>query len=116
MASTALDAKCRDTVPCNGCTACCQFGDMPKLQPELWPQDVGYQETMRDGKRYLKLKANGDCIYLTETGCGIHEYRPQACRPFDCLELLEMEKNLPQIRNVIPSRIFAAAKLRIKRV
>lgn len=115
MASMDLDAKCRKAVPCNGCTACCQFGDMPMLQPELWPRDQGYKTITRNGKRYLQLKDNGDCIYLGETGCTIHETRPHACRPFDCLDLLEIEKDLPQIREVIPARIFAAAKFRIAR-
>jgi len=32
----------------------------------------------------LAHKANGDCIYLTEAGCGIHERSPIMCREMDC--------------------------------
>lgn len=82
---------------------------MERLQPELWPEDTGYREVEREGKRYLQLKENGDCVYLSETGCSIHETRPQACRPFDCLELLEVVNKLPQAYSVIPDRVIQAA-------
>lgn len=32
----------------------------------------------------LAHKDNGDCIYLGDTGCTIHERKPQQCREMDC--------------------------------
>ena len=37
----------------------------------------------------LDHKPNGDCIYLTEKGCGIWETRPQMCREMDCRRIYE---------------------------
>lgn len=108
-----MDSEDNGFVPCCGCTACCQFGDMPKLQPELFPEDIGkYDEIERDGKIYLQLKANGDCIYLGPEGCTIHETRPQACRPFDCISLIGIVIELPAALDVIPPRIMQAAQER----
>jgi Fe-S-cluster containining protein len=72
-------------VPCNGCTLCCQ-GDAVRLVP-------GHDDLSRyhvepnpyfPGQYMLAHKANGDCIYLAETGCGIHPDRPYMCRTADC--------------------------------
>lgn len=32
----------------------------------------------------LKMKLNGDCVYLGEDGCTIHGRAPKICRVFDC--------------------------------
>ena len=72
------------SVPCNGCTRCCH-GDALRLLPG---DDLSeYQHVAHDwmpGERMLDHKPNGDCIYLTETGCGIHARRPRMCRELDC--------------------------------
>ena len=76
-------------VPCNGCTLCCR-NDVIMLHPELGdrPKDfltVPYanQLTGEPGLMLAK-KANGDCIYLGESGCTIHGRAPLICRKFDC--------------------------------
>jgi Fe-S-cluster containining protein len=52
----------------------------------------------KDGHRFLvlqlKRRENGDCVYLSESGCTIYERRPSACRAFDCREIF-----LGQTRN-----------------
>jgi Fe-S-cluster containining protein len=32
----------------------------------------------------LKRRPNGDCVYLGENGCTIHDRAPTVCRVFDC--------------------------------
>jgi hypothetical protein len=74
-------------VPCNGCTLCCQ-GDAVRLEEaEL---SMNYQTEPHPyvtGARMLAHKANGDCFYLGENGCSIHERAPLLCRSADCRSL-----------------------------
>lgn len=71
-------------VPCNGCTLCCR-GDAIRMQDD---DVVAEYETVPHP--YIKEaymlahKENGDCIYLTESGCSIHERAPSLCRTADC--------------------------------
>lgn len=77
------------TVPCNGCTLCCQ-GDAIRLLPEDDPSQ--YQTVPHDwmpGQLMLDHKKNGDCIYLGETGCTIHDRKPLMCREMDCRTLAQ---------------------------
>lgn len=77
------------SVPCNGCTACCQ-NDMLMLHPELGDDPAQYETTPAinpvTGKPglMLKHKPNGGCFYLGESGCTIHDRAPAICRKFDC--------------------------------
>ncbi len=77
----------RRDVPCNGCTLCCQ-GDAIRLLPE---DDAGAFATVPHpylaGARMIAHKANGDCVYLGEGGCTIHERAPSLCRSADCRSL-----------------------------
>ncbi|HIE14522.1 TPA: YkgJ family cysteine cluster protein [Candidatus Bathyarchaeota archaeon] len=36
--------------------------------------------TVRDGKRFKLKNKNGKCVFLTENGCKIYNYRPEGCR------------------------------------
>ena len=36
------------------------------------------------GQLMIAHKPNGDCVYLGESGCTIHEKRPRMCREMDC--------------------------------
>ena len=77
------------TVPCNGCTLCCR-GELIVLHPEEGDDPSRYDTVMvHSGGEIgdvfaLKNKANGDCIYLGESGCTIHDRRPLVCRAYDC--------------------------------
>ena len=71
-------------VPCNGCTLCCQ-GDAIRLTEEDNPADyLTEQHPYILDALMLAHKPNGDCIYLDEIGCGIHERAPSLCRSADC--------------------------------
>lgn len=71
----------RNVVPCNGCQACCRNQRILLSQDEIGQYDA---IPTLPGLWMLRHKPNGDCIYLTETGCGIHNFAPKACRRFDC--------------------------------
>lgn len=71
-------------VPCNGCKLCCQR-QIIVLFPEKGDQVETYEHwEFKDGTPYLPLKPNGDCYYLGEKGCTIHDRAPYLCRTFDC--------------------------------
>jgi Fe-S-cluster containining protein len=69
---------------CDGCRLCCQTSQIVLLPHD----DVQFYLTKRhptdSRKRVLSKRANGDCIYLGETGCNMYECRPRLCRQFDC--------------------------------
>lgn len=74
-------------VPCNGCTLCCQ-GDAVRLEPE--DLSMGYQTEPHPyipGALMIAHKSNGECIYLDEHGCSIHDHAPSMCRTADCRSL-----------------------------
>jgi hypothetical protein len=71
-------------VPCNGCTLCCQ-GDAVRLEPE--DLDAGYQTETHPyipGALMIAHRPNGECVYLDEHGCSIHDRAPSLCRSADC--------------------------------
>jgi hypothetical protein len=71
-------------VPCNGCTLCCQ-GDAIRLLPEDRVSDYQTEAHPRiPGALMLAHKPNGDCVYLGEGGCTIHDRAPSLCRSADC--------------------------------
>jgi len=66
---------------CGGCVQCC-IGDTITLQPGDDPKR--YKTELRNGKRVLRKGIDGNCVYLTPTGCGIHGSAPTECQKFDC--------------------------------
>jgi Fe-S-cluster containining protein len=78
----------RTPVPCNGCRACCQGGEAVVLFPERGDRIADYQTrtipSAHGPLTILQQKPNGDCVYLGEQGCTIHERAPALCRRFDC--------------------------------
>jgi Fe-S-cluster containining protein len=74
-------------VPCKGCTLCCQ-GDAIRLEPEDRAIDYKTEPHLYiPGALMLAHKANGECIYLDERGCSIHDRAPSLCRTADCRNL-----------------------------
>lgn len=74
-------------VPCNGCKLCCQ-GDAIRLEAEDRAED--YQTEPHPyipGALMLTHKPNGECMYLDERGCSIHDRSPSLCRVADCRAL-----------------------------
>ena len=75
----------RKSVPCNGCTLCCQ-GDAIRLEAEDNAAEyITESHPFVPGARMLAHKTNGECIYLNDDGCTIHERAPSLCRIADCL-------------------------------
>ena len=71
-------------VPCNGCTLCCQ-GDAIRLTEEDTLEDyLTEPHPYIAGALMLAHKPNGDCIYLNDSGCSIHDRAPSLCRSADC--------------------------------
>lgn len=67
---------------------------MVPVQPEKGDDPSSYQTAtcLTPGKApYLILDrhANGNCVYLGENGCTIHDRAPFACREFDCREMFK---------------------------
>jgi hypothetical protein len=71
-------------VPCDGCTLCCQ-GDAVRLEPEELLMNFSTEpHPALPGARMIAHKPNGDCIYLDDHGCSIHDHAPALCRIADC--------------------------------
>lgn len=72
--------------PCDGCRRCC-IRDMVRILPH---EDASQWKTQPHpapqfkGHFMLAHKKNGECIYLTENGCGNYDNRPQQCKEMDC--------------------------------
>ncbi len=73
---------------CGACRACCQWNGDGPLNAQVTEEESKRLLTIKvNGKHSLRTVVGGDCIYLTDKGCGIHARRPQACKAFDCREL-----------------------------
>jgi len=79
----ALEAlkKLPSRVPCGNCRACCS-SDRVMLGPSDDPR--AYRWHVEDGYAVLDRQSNGDCVYLTDRGCSMHDRAPSICRRFDC--------------------------------
>jgi Fe-S-cluster containining protein len=74
-------------VPCNGCRLCC-LGDAVRLEAD--DLAMNYQTEAHPyirGALMIAHKPNGECIYLDERGCRIHDRAPSLCRTADCRSL-----------------------------
>src|SRR4051812_18488076 len=77
------------SVPCGTCRRCCQKNSIVMLLAHEGDVVESYQHEIVDlpgaGRGpILKRQANGDCIYLGESGCTIHGRAPVICKVFDC--------------------------------
>jgi hypothetical protein len=71
-------------VPCNGCTLCCQ-GDAVRLEADDLSMNYRTEPHLYiKGALMIAHKENGDCCYLDENGCSIHDHAPSLCRSADC--------------------------------
>lgn len=106
------------SVPCNGCTACCKR-DLIRLRPEMGDDLSQYAHHMHDGYGLvLDHKPNGECIYLTARGCGIHGRAPFNCRAFDCRTLFRStpkeQRRIRITENPTMRQVYDAARSRLK--
>ena len=105
------DAKSANgNVPCNGCTLCC-LNDAIRILPE---DDASKYQTVPHehfiGHLMLDHKPNGECVYLTNNGCGIHDTKPTMCREMDCRRIFKSVKQRNLKRYNIPMRVWNKGK------
>jgi hypothetical protein len=51
------------------------------------------------GALMIAHKSNGECVYLDERGCSIHDHAPSLCRTADCRSLA-VRLNFEQARQL----------------
>lgn len=77
-----------NNTPCNGCVICCK-GDIVGLMTHEIMLYESEPHPHKKGERMLAHKKNGDCVYLSDTGCSIHGRAPLKCRTMDCRNIYE---------------------------
>lgn len=103
---------------CGTCTACCrnnpgiflhpQDGDIPENY--VWVSQ--YNPLRGELGMLVDTKENGDCIYLTDKGCGIYSERPAVCRSYDCrINYLSLTRKMRD--HCMPQVLQDAAKARM---
>ncbi len=99
------DARDHNAIPCDGCTICCKT-DQVILRPEAGDDPSQYEHEYIDSALYPGRKSpalkrdprTGHCIYLTASGCGIHDRRPAICRRFHCARMFKALGRLSRAR------------------
>lgn len=79
-------------VPCGSCTFCCEklspFLTVEEIQSGLYPISLLNPQNPDDPQAGpvvgLFRNKNGGCGMFVDGRCTIYEYRPIACRQFDC--------------------------------
>jgi hypothetical protein len=107
----------RPNVPCGACHACCRH-EYVMLLPEYGDDVASFDHVPLPGTEYqmLRHKTNGECVYLDEHGCTIHDRAPVVCKKFDCRAFfLGMTRNERRMYKhaKVKSEIFKAARERL---
>lgn len=111
----------RTSVPCGSCRACCR-NEIVVLFPEDGDDVSSYEHvviTDAEGVEFavLAVHPNGDCVYLGEHGCTIHDRAPAICRAFDCraffLSMTRNDRRITQREAGHKEPIFKAARARL---
>lgn len=105
----------RASVPCNGCTLCCQK-DAIVLLPERGDDISQYKHSIVDGVPMVN-KVDGHCVYLIDGKCSIWDRAPFMCRLFDC-RLWYLSKTRAERRRLVKSghadrEVFDAGRARL---
>jgi Fe-S-cluster containining protein len=58
----------------------------------------------------LQRRPNGECVYLGEHGCTIHDRAPAVCKEFDCRGLYR-KMSRPERRRAVKKGLASAAVL-----
>lgn len=74
-------AKTLTPLSCGGCRKCC-LGDTITLMEGDNP--AHYKTKLVEGRRVLRKRKDGNCVYLGARGCTIWPKQPTMCRKFDC--------------------------------
>lgn len=112
----------RADVPCGSCKRCCRGNSTVMLLPQEGDVVESYEHEIMDlpgaGRgAVLKRQPNGDCVYLGENGCTIHDRAPSVCRVFDCrgaylafMDHPRHERRMMVSRGYIDREILAVGK------
>jgi Fe-S-cluster containining protein len=108
------------TVPCGDCHLCCK-SEVLALMPDEGDDVASYEHEYIDLPMarvpVLKHKPNGDCIYLGESGCTIHDRAPVICKIFDCRRWFLSHSRAERRRMIAGSfatkAVFAAGRARL---
>ena len=104
-----------DDGPCGVCRACCSH-DRVLLGPKDDPK--AYRWHLEGGYAVLDRKVNGECIYLTTAGCGIHGKAPDICRRMDCRVLVLLTPADVQLRRAVENPhmalVYEAGRVRVE--
>jgi hypothetical protein len=78
-------------VPCTGCTACCRSSQFVLIEADeqdttdhIPPEYLCPAPRMPGGSFVLGFGEDGACPMPGPQGCSIYEFRPRACRVYDC--------------------------------
>lgn len=93
--TSIISGEPEEAVPCGTCTLCCE-----KLSPYLSPMEIDSglyplsliqptsEQLAHDPEMgpvvVLYRKKEGGCGMFIDGKCSIYDYRPKACRQFDC--------------------------------
>jgi Fe-S-cluster containining protein len=87
----ALVGQRDSKVPCGSCTACCTASQFVHIAPDETdtlshiPTELLFQAPrLPPGHRVLGYDEHGHCPMLKNNQCSIYEFRPRACRTYDC--------------------------------
>jgi Fe-S-cluster containining protein len=88
--SFRLTRESRYSFKCQRCNACCNNkrlclspAERSRLAEYLRiPGEVFDREYLDPASGEVRVKENGDCVFLSPDGCGVHPARPQVCRLF----------------------------------
>jgi len=90
MASSRVTASGVD-VPCGECNACCRSSYFINIEAQETAALARIPEELlvaapggREGEVVMGYDENGHCPMLVDDRCSIYEYRPMACRNYDC--------------------------------
>ena len=113
----------RVSVPCGACRACCR-SDAVFLHPEMGDDPTLYQTVKTthpltgQSAHMLAHKKNGECVYLGEGGCTIHDRAPAICREFDCRRMYLQTPRIDRKRmireGVFSKAVFDAGRDRLE--
>jgi len=108
-------------VPCNGCRACCLHDMIPLMRERggrIWLYEREVIASASGRTAVLQCGKTGECIYLGQDGCTIHDRAPAICRAFDCREMFLRKTRAERLAMVksgmVSNEVFSAGRKRFK--
>jgi len=63
-------------VPCNGCTECCYYHQVPVYPAQETPEHMAHLDLVEtDDGLAVRKRDDGACVHLGPGGCTVHEHR-----------------------------------------